>query len=140
MKNNYYTRNNHHTRYDTSRPDAGSFLFYKAESGASYGDFFTLIGVLPCFMPFEGNFTTETLNHSLHRLVLRRFTFSVLPRHGLHGVYAPLCHRVITSWCGYVFGLAVGVHRQLCLAGYVVQDFAETFQRALLVNHARDTL
>nr|DAP57841.1 MAG TPA: hypothetical protein [Caudoviricetes sp.] len=26
-------------------------------------------------MPFEGDLPTETLNHSLHRLVLRRFLF-----------------------------------------------------------------
>ena len=49
----------------------------------------------------------------------------------LHGVYAPLCHRVIISRCRYVFGHAVGVHRHICLAGYVDQDFAGTFREEL---------
>ena len=94
----------------------------------------------PYFMPFEGIFTTETLNHSLHRLVLRRFSFSVLPRHGLHGVYAPLCHRVITSRCGCVFGLAVGVHRQYALQVTWIRILPGRSARNFTCKHARGTL
>lgn len=89
---------------------------------------------------FEGNFTNCNSEPFVASTRTEAIYLFLLPRHGLHGVYAPLCHRVITSRWRYVFGLAVGVHRQICLAGYAGYDFAETFQRALLVNHARNTL
>jgi len=109
------------------------------------GDFLFIYRKLPCFMPFEGNFTncnSEPFVESTRTGAIYLFCASsagvlggAKRRRRWHGVYAPLCYRVIISRFRCVFGLAVGVHRQICLAGYVDQDFCRDVSRGtLLVN------
>ncbi len=114
-------------------PAMATFLC-KAKRQVDYAD----IRNLPCIMPFgEGFLPTLTLNHSLRRLYLGRLSYSELPRHGLHSKMFRLCRQMITSRCRCIFALTVGVHCQICPAGYECQDFAGRFARNFTCKHAR---
>ena len=68
-------------------------LFYAAlfRQWLSFPD----IGRYRSSWPFEGDFTNWNSEPFVPSTRTVAISFSVLPRHGLHGVNAPLCHRVI---------------------------------------------
>ena len=114
------------TTYALADTSAGAFLWLSPRGD----EFWANRGIWPCF---EGGFIS-ILPASLCSvdLCIERFCSPVLHRWGF--CLLPLWPSEITRcWCS-VSAWAVGVHRQICLAGYVGHNFAETFHRAYLYD------